>query len=80
MRGRRTESRFEPGVTPVSEVTLSWDTFTEAADEAGLSRLYGGIHFTDGDINGRTLGNSVGQATFDFAQGFINGTSPVVLQ
>lgn len=68
-------SRFEPGTTPVSEVTLSWDTFTEAADEAGLSRLYGGIHFNDGDINGRTLGDSVGQSAFDRAQDLINGNA-----
>ena len=69
------ESRFEPGVTPVEEVTLSWSTFAEAADEAGESRLYGGIHFTEGDINGRTLGQQVGDAVFAQTQAFINGTA-----
>jgi hypothetical protein len=34
-------------------VTLSWDTFSEAADQAGLSRRYGGIHFRQGDRDGR---------------------------
>ena len=67
------ESRFEPGTTPSSEVTLSWDTFTAAADEAGLSRLYGGIHFTDGDINGRTLGQQAGEAVWAQAEFYING-------
>ncbi len=67
------ESRFEPGFTPQSEVTLAWETFAGAADEAGLSRLYGGIHFTEGDINGRTLGQEVGASVFETAQFFING-------
>ena len=67
------ESRFEPDFTPQAEVTLAWDTFTIAADEAGLSRLYGGIHFTEGDINGRTLGDDVGTAVFEIAQFYING-------
>ncbi|MEB3881985.1 DUF6851 domain-containing protein [Lyngbya sp. CCY1209] len=53
------ESRFEPGMTPHTPVTLEWETFGEAADEAGISRLYGGIHFQDGDLNGRSLGRQV---------------------
>lgn len=67
------ESRFEPGSTPVDSVDLSWDTFSAAADEAGLSRLYGGIHFTEGDVNGRTLGKQVGNAVWNQTQFFING-------
>ncbi len=67
------ESRFEPGITPAEEVTLEWDTFSEAADEAGISRLYGGIHFEDGDVNSRSLGREVGNAVFEQAQLFING-------
>ncbi|MEM6371430.1 MAG: DUF6851 domain-containing protein [Pseudomonadota bacterium] len=65
---------FEDGV-PDTETTLGWDTFTEAADEAGLSRLYGGIHFEEGDFNGRTLGTEVGTSAFETAQLFINGTA-----
>ncbi len=67
------ESRFEPGETPTEPLTLEWDTFSEAADEAGISRLYGGIHFTDGDVNGGILGEQVGQAVWDKTQFFING-------
>ena len=70
---KRGESRFEPLLTPVEDVTLKWSTFKEAADEAGRSRLYGGIHFTDGDLNGRTLGEQVGSAVYDQAQFYING-------
>ena len=42
-------STIEPGVTPARPVALSWRTFDDAADEAGLSRRLGGIHFRDGD-------------------------------
>jgi hypothetical protein len=31
-------SRIEPGATPAADLTLSWRTFDEAADEAGMSR------------------------------------------
>ncbi len=64
---------FEPGITPAADLTLSWDTFSAAADEAGISRLYGGIHFTEGDINGRTLGEDVGDSAWQQAQYYING-------
>ncbi|MEM7076686.1 MAG: DUF6851 domain-containing protein [Pseudomonadota bacterium] len=65
---------FEDGV-PELETTLSWETFTDAADEAGLSRLYGGIHFDEGDVNGRQLGREVADATFDLAQSFFDGSA-----
>ena len=66
------ESRFELDITPAKTVTLAWDTFSEAADEGGISRLYGGIHFEDGDLNGRILGRKVGNAVFEQAQVYIN--------
>jgi Domain of unknown function (DUF6851)/VCPO second helical-bundle domain len=53
-------SQVEPGITPAAAVTLHWPTFTDAADQAGLSRRYGGIHFRDGDLAGRALGRMVG--------------------
>lgn len=67
------ESRFEPSVTPQQEVTLAWDTFSTAADEAGISRIYGGIHFQEGDLNGRTLGEQVATAVFEQALFYIEG-------
>ena len=66
-------SRFEPDNTPVELVTLKWDTFSEAANEAGISRLYGGIHFEDGDLNGRLLGQEIGELVYEQAQFYING-------
>jgi len=75
------ESRFEQLLVPTEEVTLSWDSFSDAADEAGASRVYGGIHFDEGDINSRILGDTVGTEAFIAAQSFINGeeSTPVVV-
>ena len=64
------QSRFEPGITPQETTTLAWETFTEAGDEGGISRLYGGIHFDDGDINGRTLGSEAGTLAWERASGY----------
>src|SRR5437762_13591317 len=41
----RGSSRVEPGLAPARDVTLTWETFSDAATQAGLSRRYGGIHF-----------------------------------
>lgn len=40
-------------------VVLQWETLTEAAEEAGISRLYGGIHIQDGNLNGLQVGRDV---------------------
>lgn len=67
-------AQFSQG-TPAEELTLYWDTFQAAGDESGISRLYGGIHFTEGDLNGRALGEQVGAGAYDLAQLFLNGTA-----
>jgi hypothetical protein len=64
----------EPGV-PARPVTLAWPTFSAAADEAGSSRRYGGIHFEDGDLAGRRLGRAVGVLVWEKARTYILGTS-----
>ncbi|RYF91415.1 MAG: phosphatase PAP2 family protein, partial [Chitinophagaceae bacterium] len=41
--------------------TRNFTSFMQAADEAGISRFYGGIHFMDAITNGRTQGIYVAQ-------------------
>lgn len=53
---------FEYG--PSDDVTLQWATYYDAADQAGVSRLYGGIHVAADDLIGRTLGARVGVEAF----------------
>jgi hypothetical protein len=68
-------SVVEPGVVPAQPITLSWPTFSAAADEAGISRLYGGIHFRLGDQEGRKLGRKVGAQAFALSVAYANGTA-----
>jgi hypothetical protein len=66
-------SPVEPGLVPRADVTLSWRTFSEAADEAGLSRRYGGIHFEAGDLEGRALGRRIGALVWQKARAYFDG-------
>jgi len=68
-----TPLRVEPGLAAAVGVTLKWDTFTEAALEAGESRLYGGIHFYEGNVAGLSLGRKVGAQAFEKARGYWSG-------
>ena len=62
----------QPGV-PAAPVTLSWKSFTAAADQAGISREYGGIHFNDGDFEARQAGEDVGLLVWSKAKSHVNG-------
>jgi len=66
-------SNYEPGAVPASDVTLSWATFSDAADQAGISRRYGGIHFAQGDLEARSSGRRCGDAAWAKAVALFNG-------
>jgi hypothetical protein len=68
-------SLIEAGLTPSVPVTLSWPTFSDAADQAGMSRRYGGIHFEEDDLAGRALGRLVADEVWNKAATFIDGTA-----
>ena len=59
-------STVEPGVAPTHHVTLSFNTWNEMADSAGMSRLYGGIHALSAHSNSQTTAVEV--------DGYINST------
>jgi hypothetical protein len=61
-------SKVEPRAVPSSDVSLSWATFSEAADEAGMSRRYGGIHFEQGDLDARATGRIAARDAWKKAQ------------
>ncbi|MBI2497356.1 MAG: VCBS repeat-containing protein, partial [Opitutae bacterium] len=58
---------FEAG--PANDVQLQWATYADAADQAGLSRLYGGIHISTDDFMGRGMGSVVGIDAFELFAG-----------
>ena len=67
-------SKVEPGIAPANRVKLRWKTFSAAADEAGISRRYGGIHFKQGDLESRKLGRLVGKLAWEKSQSYFNPT------
>jgi Domain of unknown function (DUF6851)/VCPO second helical-bundle domain len=67
-------SKVEPGAVPARDVTLTWPTFSDAADQAGLSRRYGGIHFQQGDLEGRAAGRTVARIAWGRAQSLFRGS------
>ncbi|HSP29360.1 MAG TPA: vanadium-dependent haloperoxidase, partial [Ilumatobacteraceae bacterium] len=60
---------------PTTDVELQWATYYDAADQAGLSRLYGGIHIPPDDLAGRVVGSEVGVAAWALAQTYFEGTT-----
>jgi hypothetical protein len=66
-------SKIEPGLTPAQPVTLTWQTFTQAANQAGISRRYGGIHFEVGDLTGRATGRLLADQVWAKAVSLWNG-------
>lgn len=62
---------FEAG--PSVPVLLQWATYQDASDQAGLSRLYGGIHVRADDIEGRLIGAEVGRAAWSKAVTYYGG-------
>jgi hypothetical protein len=64
---------FEDG--PSVDVRLQWATYYDAADQAGQSRIFGGIHIVQDDYNGRRLGSVVGMDAWARAQTYFDGTA-----
>lgn len=52
---------FTIGSDTLPGVFRTYDSFEAAAEEIGLSRIYGGIHFLSADLYGLALGHSVGR-------------------
>ncbi len=63
---------FEAG--PDDDVVLQWASYYDAADQAGISRLYGGIHVRVDDLAGRVMGAECGIAAWELARRYFDGT------
>jgi hypothetical protein len=65
--------KFEKG--PTTDVRFEWATYFDAADQAGRSRLYGGIHVAPDDLLGRQIGSECGIAAWALAKHYYDGTA-----
>lgn len=59
---------------PSVAITLQWATYYDAADQAGQSRIWGGIHPPEDDFHGRVVGDQVAAAVFNLAQRYWDGS------
>jgi hypothetical protein len=71
---------FEPGslafeLGPSVPIDLEWATYFDAADQAGQSRLWGGIHVTPDDLDGRRAGAKIGAQALARATRFFDGSA-----
>ncbi len=62
---------FEDG--PMFPVQLTWARYYDAADEAGISRIWGGIHPRVDDFPARVMGSNVGQLSWQLGQQYFGG-------
>jgi hypothetical protein len=63
--------KFEKG--PTTDIRLEWATYYDASDQAGQSRLYGGIHVVADDFTGRVTGSQCGKEAWAKAQQYFAG-------
>ncbi len=64
--------KFESG--PTQQVRLEWGTYYDAADQAGLSRIWGGIHVSVDDLEGRKAGAKCGKGAWALAKKYFDGS------
>jgi hypothetical protein len=57
---------FEEG--PSMDIVLQWAKYSDASDQCSLSRIWGGIHPPVDDMNGRLIGEEVGEEAFEHAR------------
>jgi hypothetical protein len=62
--------QFESG--PSREVRLQWASYADASDEAGQSRIWGGIHIEPDDFMGRRVGRRVGLGAVEKAESYFH--------
>jgi len=61
-----------PGYSPATNISLSWPTYSAAAAQAAVSRLYGGIHTAFGNNIGISVGQKVGGMVFATSAALFN--------
>ncbi len=60
---------------PTQDTTIQWATYFDAADQAGISRLFMGIHVPSDDVEGRKIGATCGKDAMALALRYFDGTA-----
>jgi hypothetical protein len=60
---------------PTQDTTLQWASYFDAADQAGISRLFMGIHIPADDLEGRRIGSICGKDAWAKARTYFDGSA-----
>jgi len=72
--GKTTITQLVNEQGPTQPVVLQYASFYDAADQVGLSRIWGGIHPPADDIAGRLVGAEAGQQSWALARKYFDGS------
>src|SRR5262249_4043988 len=70
--GTYTITKLANELGPSGKLTLQWATYYDAADQVGLSRIWGGIHPPVDDFTGRRVGSQCGLGAWALAQRYFD--------
>ena len=71
-----TANSMQIDLGPSTAVTLGWASYRDAADQAGISRRYGGIHPYEDDYHGREVGAAAGVSAYTKATQYWSNNLP----
>lgn len=66
-------SFVEPGFTPQTDLTFTFDTWDEFAEVCGMTRLWSGVHFEDSVVRIKEPCTTIGTAAAAYVRGLIAG-------
>lgn len=69
---KRGQGAFERA-TPQDTVTLRWDTFSQAAEQCGMARLFAGVHIMDANLRGQEMGRAAADQAYQKAEKLWSG-------
>lgn len=68
-------SRIEPGITPVADTTLVFDTWTDFAEDCGQSRVWAGVHFQAAIDESKAICSIFGDMAYAYMETLLDGTA-----
>ena len=69
-------SIYEPLSTPSQDISISYNSWSEISDSCAISRLNGGMHFTDSITAGKDLCRDMGTVIVQRFNKIFNGQVP----
>ena len=68
-------SRIEPGITPKTDIVLTFPTWTDFAQNCGQSRVWGGVHFQAAVDASAAICSEFGDMAYDYYSTIMDGSA-----